>query len=921
MQIAAAALWLKAQQVTPAARPSKLNLVASQLRLASLPKDDPRLVELRERVDREAGIPAAVTNEVVQALKGADHLGSLLKVGDALDTALEKYTGRNQPQQGSLLGQAFEPEQKMVEFSTKDAKERLVMGLEAFLAAHTGGADLGLRLRGEQLAAGVRFLRLVREGAYHLVVGNPPYQGTSKMEAAGYVKKQYSRGKADLYAAFLERGLEFVRAGGVSALLTMRNWMFIKQYTKLRVWLLENFELRCLGDLAIGAFDEVPNDVLSVSISVFCRSAPQATRSVATQPTPPGDKSYDRARTKRKRAATLVQVGRYEFDPAGLNVIPDWPLVYWWSPSFLLDYSSCAKLGGSAPCKVGIVTGNNIRFIRKHSELSTGHGWVPYVSGAKGVRWFEPCDDRLNWYRLGLETKALAEAMYGSHSRQIRGEEYYFRRGIACAAIGDRFGARLHWRESIIGSSAASVFPDDNATVLAALNSSYAQTILTSLNPTVHFEIGDINRLPLFLVRRAHDIVDLLGHSFLKRERHRETSRDFQSPGPSPWIHAQAWAQQSVDRPEGAPLPEYTEQFDPEPPTDHISFALGVALGRFGAPPSLGAKQGILDPATDDLSHALPHGILFLDGTLGADSKVDSLAHDACAVLREKWKTHGPKIETKRKTLRGYLRLDFFKDVHRTMYENRPIHWPLSSKKRTFVAWINIHRWHAGTLRTLLAEHLNEALRRLASELTDLRKTRDGADAKAARNAEKRLSKVTAWHDELSEFIDLVKQHAELGPDGRGDDATYDPDLDDGVMINSAALWPLLEPQWKDPKKWWKELVAAKGRKDYDWSHLARRYFRERVEEKCKQDPSLGVAHGCFWKYHPAKAYAWELRLQDEIGPDFTIDEDGSDEYRKAFLAKRAQEVREIEEKERKRRLRKLEKAQKAAQSELTTDA
>src|SRR5690606_21038139 len=83
----------------------------------------------------------------------------------------------------------------------------------------------------------------------------------------------------------------------------------------------------------------------------------------------------------------------------------------------------------------------------------------------------------------------------------------------------------------------------------------------------------------------------------------------------------------------------------------------------------------------------------------------------------------------------------------------------------------------------------------------------------------------------------------------------------------------LLLPQWKDPKKWWKELCTADGRKDYDWAHLAARYFPTRVDGKCKTDPSLGVAHGCFWKYHPAKAYAWELRLQDEIGPDFTIDE------------------------------------------------
>ena len=46
-------------------------------------------------------------------------------------------------------------------------------------------------------------------------------------------------------------------------------------------------------------------------------------------------------------------------------------------------------------------------------------------------------------------------------------------------------------------------------------------------------------------------------------------------------------------------------------------------------------------------------------------------------------------------------------------------------------------------------------------------------------------------------------------------------------MVNSSALWPLLEPRWKDPKKWWRELCTAQGRKDYDWAHLAARYFQE----------------------------------------------------------------------------------------------
>ena len=214
------------------------------------------------------------------------------------------------------------------------------------------------------------------------------------------------------------------------------------------------------------------------------------------------------------------------------------------------------------------------------------------------------------------------------------------------------------------------------------------------------------------------------------------------------------------------------------------------------------------------------------------------------------------------------------------MYESRPIHWPLSSANKTFVAWVTIHRMNGQTLRVLLADHLMPTLARLDGELADLRAVRDGADKKAARDAERRYGRVARARDELREFIAAVEQCADRGApptDGkcppREQDARYVPDLDDGVMINAAALWPLLDPQWKEPRKWWKELATAKGRKDYDWSHLAMRYWPERVDRKAQRDPSLGVAHGCFWRYHPVRAWTWELRLQDEIGPDFRIEE------------------------------------------------
>jgi hypothetical protein len=349
------------------------------------------------------------------------------------------------------------------------------------------------------------------------------------------------------------------------------------------------------------------------------------------------------------------------------------------------------------------------------------------------------------------------------------------------------------------------------------------------------------------------------------------------------------------------------------------SFASGTATG--GSSTTLSNQPGILDPTTADLSHALPAGILFLDGSLEENDHRDDLGHPAAASLHQAWSRYGSAIASNR-NLRDWLRLDFFKDVHKGMYENRPIHWPLSSSGKTFVVWVNIHRMDGRTLKELLAEHLIPARSRIDGELDDLRQVRDSEDRKAAREADSRIGKLSRWREELQEFIAAVEHCADHGApptDGRcparEQDAVYAPDLDDGVMINSAALWPLLEPQWKDPKKWWKELASSQGKKDYDWAHLAMRYWPTRVDAKCQQDPSLGVAHGCFWLNHPERAWAWELRLQQEIGPDFRIEEapyrpggrdlgdQGDAPHRKAWLSEHPSKALAAVEKEAIRRM------------------
>lgn len=572
-------------------------------------------------------------------------------------------------------------------------------------------------------------------------------------------------------------------------------------------------------------------------------------------------------------------------------------------------------MGDETDVKAGMQTSDNIRFVRLVWEVNPhqvlisknpilfsnllDYDWVPYIKGAAGRLWIDDLKHIVSWKSNGWELKQLSTISVGC---VIRNPGFFFKLGVAFSMIGSNFSGRVHRYSSVIDSMGSSIYPSNLSNVTCLLNSRISRDIMSALNPTVHFQVGDIKRLPLLPIESADEIFTQLDAAFTQHESAREISVEFKKPGASAWNYAQEWAQIAVDRELGTPLPNYEPVYEEPPATNFVSYGIGVALGRFSA-----NGEGIINqaPAT-----ALPYGILYLS----AYSEKDSLEHPACKPIQETWHEYG-SIIAKGTQLRKWLRLSFFKEVHLGMYESRPIYFPLSSPRKNFVAFLSIHHWADNTLQTLLADYLIPELSQLEGELNDLTTARHQGDKKTQAKAEERYSEVQKLHEELKAFIDLVRQCAEQGPPPanardipREVDARFKMDLDDGVMVNSAALWPLLEPQWNQPKKWWSELCNAEGKKDYDWSHLAARYFPKRVEGKCKQDPSLAVAHGCFWKYHPAKAYEWELRLQDEISEDFTIEETNSDTLRLAFARENPQLVKEIIEKEEKRQERKRKK-------------
>jgi hypothetical protein len=923
VQIAGAALWLKLKRFSPTAK-ARANLVSTDFGLSTLSGDEPEVLEFFRALEEETGLPESFLRELLSSLKNAEHLGSLLRVDKLLKQA-EKILA------GTL-------------FDGGDVREVLDRRLGQFVEKHAYDSGTSARICGRGLVKLADYVRLNREGAYDLVVGNPPYQNRGKMNEAKYIEKQFSHGKADLYSAFLLRGLELVKPGGMSSLLTLRGWMFLGTFADLRQHLLKTQQLTLLGDLDRGAFEDILDEVVSVAISCFRKAAPRPDlSSVAQLPTPRENTDRDNRRTFRKMAALLAGVGRYEFHPDQLAVVPEQPLVYWWNEEFLKKYSSLPSFGDVNPGKMGANTGDNPRFLRLQWEVHPSRlsavrpahkpdftrPWQPFIKGAAGTVWYEPLSYVAAWKNFGMEMKINVLRKFGPNTIgwKIANEHLYFQQGVAFAMIGASFTARLHRFRSIFGNMGSSVFPRNLEETLCLLNSEKARFVLNSLNPGNHYEVGDVNRLPLAAIEAADQIVAQLDIAFTQHEQARETSVEFVEPGPSAWESAQEWAQTAVDRPDGAPLPPYHPLLVEPTPADHLSYALGLALGRFLPPDQIPAQ-----PARDNavisaiarnqsIASALPNGILFLN------EAGDSLDHLACEHLRQVW--HEKPLA--RRDLREYLKTEFFKEVHLDRYcvkdaskkplVKRPIYFPLSSANKTFVAYLSIHRWTSKTLEHLLADHLQPELHRLGGELNDLAELRHQGDIKSQGAAQGRYDQVLKRLQELQDFASMVREIAEKGAppaDPRSTprevDAPFEMNLDDGVMINSAALWPLLEPQWKDPRKWWKELCEAKGKKDYDWAHLAQRYFPTRVDQKCQSDPSLAVAHGVFWKYHPAKAYEWELRLQspDELGSTFKLDEPNSDQFHQQFEANHPDKVRELRENEEKRRTKKSAKAEKA---------
>ena len=143
-----------------------------------------------------------------------DYLGSLFKVDAALNETIKTHEQGRRPGVQLPLGETATPTKQR---DSDRVRLALVEKLEHFLGRHTRSEDLGLRLDGEQLAAGVRFVRMSsQKSRARRCCGKPSvYHSQHRcLDSRKPFVALYPEARADLCAAFYIRALELTRPGG-----------------------------------------------------------------------------------------------------------------------------------------------------------------------------------------------------------------------------------------------------------------------------------------------------------------------------------------------------------------------------------------------------------------------------------------------------------------------------------------------------------------------------------------------------------------------------------------------------------------------------------------------------------------------------------------------------------------------------------
>ena len=430
----------------------------------------------------------------------ADALGRLGKQESTARALLDGF--KNAKEYGSIL-------QPKVTQAELDA-------LQEQLREVDGASDMGSFT--DQFVAGqlLRVLCPLVEQArmlvqkYDVVVTNPPYMGSSGMNArlSDYVKKYYPDSKSDLFAVFIERCAQMDKRGGYQAMITQHAWMFLSSFEKLRAKL-QLIDTVNMAHLGARGFDEIGGEVVQTTSFVMRSSHTKGYKGTYCR-------LIDGDSEKAKAEMFVSGENRYVTEQDNFSKIPGSPVAYWVSDQFLKSFES-PKIGDFVLARNGMKTGDNGNFVRlwwepnikkevfnaknaKNAVESKGR-WFPYNKGGEYRKWYGNSDCVVNWENAG--ERVIGRAKIEKRNVQDYPIELKFKPLVTWSLITSSLPS-FRYKESCICDIAGMSFWDTKGKntipyLLALCNSKVAFCVLKMIAPTINFQAGDISRIPVII--------------------------------------------------------------------------------------------------------------------------------------------------------------------------------------------------------------------------------------------------------------------------------------------------------------------------------------------------------------------------------------------------------------------------------------
>lgn len=351
---------------------------------------------------------------------------------------------------------------------------------------------------------------------YDAVVTNPPYMGSSGMDAklSKYVKDNYPDSKSDLFAVFIEQCGAMIKPNGYQAMITQHAWMFLSSYEKLREKILQKMIVN-MAHLGPRAFEEIGGEVVQTTSFVLRNEFSNGYQGEYCRLIEPTTQ-------QGKEAMFLSAQNRYVSQQENFAKIPGSPVAYWASKLLIDDFKIGKSLGELSKPRQGMATTNNNRFLRQWFEVNIerigfglesendtldGYKWFPYNKGGEFRKWYGNNDYIVKFSNKGAEVCNYIDSHSKvNHTGRIINRDKYFKPSVSWSKVSSgKIAFRYKNKGFIFDVAGTSIFaPSDKLKqLIGLLNSNTCTEILKCLSPTLNFEVGHISNIPILLFDKS----------------------------------------------------------------------------------------------------------------------------------------------------------------------------------------------------------------------------------------------------------------------------------------------------------------------------------------------------------------------------------------------------------------------------------